>query len=321
MANLRYDSEFWQVFEPMAGLKGPAFEDPVSMRKATDSFLAERFTKVPRPDGVKETSHDVPSLDGTDIHVRRFVPSTLKDDGKPQRAAIYLHGGGMVMGSVELFKPMILNYAHNYEVQIFGVDYRLAPEHPAPAGVEDTFAVIQWLQKHAAEFNVDPTRIALFGASAGGGVAAGTALLARDKRLSPPLARLVLVYPMLDDRTTIDPDDALVKYISWSDQQNTMGWKAYLGGRERDQREDVSIYASPGRARRLDGLPPTYVDVGGLDLFAAECHAFVGKLITANNNVEFHLYPGLPHGFEGMAPLIRASRQAAENRKRVLADF
>lgn len=119
----------------------------------------------------------------------------------------------MVTRSVESFKPLILNYAHTYGIQIFGVDYRLAPEHPAPAGIEDTFAVAQWLQAHVEAFNVDLARIALFGASAGGGVAAGAALLARDKRLSPPIAWLVLLYPMLDDRTTIEPEKALERYL------------------------------------------------------------------------------------------------------------
>lgn len=305
----------------MAGIPRPVFNDPVTMRIAAEKFMSERFSKAPRPAGVVETEFEVTSLDGTKISVRRFVPTTLEDTAKPQRAAVYVHGGGMILGSVELFKPMILNYAHNFEIVIFAIDYRLAPEHPAPAGVEDTFAVVQWLQTHAGELNVDPTRIALFGVSAGGGVATGAALLARDRELSPPIARLVLVYPMLDDRTTIEPENPLVKYLGWSDHQNKVGWKAYLGGRERDQRDDVSIYAVPGRAESLEGLPPTYVDVGGFDLFADECLAFVRKLTRANNSVEFHLYPGLPHGFEGVAPLIRASKQALENRKRALADF
>ncbi|KAH6654397.1 triacylglycerol lipase [Truncatella angustata] len=321
MENLRYDPEFWQVFEPMAGYPVPTFDDPVAARTATEKTLGELFKQVPRPAGVAETSYEVESLDGFKIPVTRFVPSALKDVTKPQRAVIYLHGGWMVMGSVELFKPLVLNYAHNYNIQIFGVDYRLGPEDPAPAGVEDTYAVVKWLQNRADEFNIDPARIALFGASAGGGVAVGASLFARDKGLSPPLARLVIIYPMLDDRTSLDPENVLTKYVGPSDSLNKLGWKAYLGGRERDERDDVSIYMSPGRAENLEGLPPTYVDIGGFDLFASECVEFVRKLTAANNSVEFHLYPGVPHGWEGIAPLIRASKQAAENRKRVLGDF
>lgn len=321
MTELKYDPDFWEVFQPMAGAPTPVYDDPVVMRGVAEKFLEQRFAKIPRPADIEETKYEIDSLDGAKISLTRFLPSALNDAAKPQRAVIYVHGGGMVLGSVELFKAVILNFTHNCEVQIFAVDYRLAPEHPAPAAVEDTFAVIQWLQSHSEEFNVDPARIGLFGASAGGGIAAGAALLARDKGLNPPIARLVLAYPMLDDRTSLAPENALTKYVTWTDQQNKLGWKAYLGGRERDQRDDVSIYASPGRAESLEGLPPTYVDVGGFDLFVEDSVAFVRKLAKANNSVEFHLYPGLIHGFEGVAPLIRASKEAAANRKRVLTDF
>lgn len=321
MDELKYDPEFWQVFEPMANIPRPSFDDPVVMRKATEVFMRERLSKAPQPEGITETTHEVSSLDGTNISVTRFVPSAAKNGADPQRAAIYIHGGGMIMGSVDLFKPVILNYAHDYEIQIFAVSWRLAPEFPAPAGIEDTYATIQWLQAHAKEFGIDPARIGLLGHSAGGGVAAGTALYARDKGLNPPLARLVLVYPMLDDRTSLDPSNPLNRYLGWSDRLNKMGWKAYLGGRDWGQRDDVSIYAAPGRAESLEGLPPTYIDVGGFDLFAEECLAFATKLTRANNSVEMHLYPGLPHGFEGVAPLIRAATEAALNRKRAMSDF
>ncbi|KAK9771129.1 putative Triacylglycerol lipase [Seiridium cardinale] len=321
MADLKYDPEFWQIIEPIAGQSLPVFDDPVAMRKAMETTLGQQLKEVPVPAGVVETAYEVGSLDGTAISVRRFVPSALKNVTKPQRAVIFVHGGGLVLGSVELFKPEIMKNAHDYEVQIFGVDYRLAPENPAPAAVEDTYAVIQWLQAHAEELNIDPARIGLWGVSAGGGIAAGATLFARDKGLTHPLARLVLIYPMLDDRSTVEPSNPLTRYLYWADWQNKLGWKAYLGGRERDQRDDVSIYAAPGRAESLEGLPPTYMEVTGFDLFAGECLAFAGKLSKANNSVEFHLYPGLPHFFDGMAPMIRVTKAATENRKRVLTDY
>ncbi|KAI1878158.1 uncharacterized protein JN550_000340 [Neoarthrinium moseri] len=322
MADLKYDTEFWGVIGHLiAGAKSPDFDDHIALRMHMEEVSRQLFQHVPRPAGVSETKYDIVSLDGTNIALHRFAPDSLKNATSPQRAVIYLHAGGMIMGSIDMFKPQIENDAVLNEVQFFGVEYRLAPEHPAPAALEDTYAAIQWIQANAKELNVDPARIALMGHSAGGGIAAGTALMARDKGLSPPLARLVLIYPMLDDRTTLESGNVLGKYLTWTSQNNDIGWKAYLGGRERGNRADVSIYAAPGRAENLEGLPPTYLEIGGLDLFKAENIAFAGKLATANNGVEFHLYAGLVHGWDGIAPTIRAFKQAAENRKRVLADF
>ncbi|KAI0128970.1 Alpha/Beta hydrolase protein [Xylariales sp. AK1849] len=322
MTELKYDPEFWEIFKAFVGLESPTFDDPVAFRNYHEKPLGERFKKVPRQGDITETKHEVTSADGTKIIVHRFMPRAVRDATTPQRAIVYIHGGGMICGSVELFRPLIEGFAARCEVQLFAVEYRLAPEHPAPAGVEDTYAALKWLQANSNELNIDPARVGLMGSSAGGGIATGAALMARDNGLRHPLARLVLLYPMLDDRTTLNPEDPFNKVLTWNVQTNDMGWKAYLGGRDRDQRgDDVSIYAAPSRAESLHGLPPTYIDVGGFDLFVDEDIAFAGKLAKANNSVELHVYPGLIHGWEGVAPLIRASKEAAANRKRVLTDF
>ncbi|KAH8668841.1 Alpha/Beta hydrolase protein [Xylariales sp. PMI_506] len=181
---------------------------------------------------------------------------------------VYVYGGGLIAGKAADWKRMIENGHAQNDVQMFIVGYRLAPEFPFPQPMEDVYAAIKWLQANAELFNINPARIGLF--------SRGAALKARDGGLNPPLAKLMLVYPMLDDRTSWPSDHPLIPYLTWPVYLNDLGWKSYLGGRGGEQRgSDVSIYAVPGRAEDLSGLPPTYVDVGGLDLFLAESVAFV----------------------------------------------
>lgn len=156
------------------------------------------------------------------------------------------------------------------------------------------------------------------GESAGGGIAAGVALMARDKKLSPPLAKQILVYPMLDYKNT-KPVPSLAKYYIWTEESNLTGWTALLG--DRIEAGDVSHYASPTYAKDLSGLPSTYVDCGTLDLFRDEDTDYVRRLAAANVDVEYHLYPGVPHAFEMLAPSITLTQQSNANRMRALKSF
>jgi acetyl esterase/lipase len=186
--------------------------------------------------------------------------------------------------------------------------------------VEDCYAGLTWLHANAQKFNVDPTRIAVKGESAGGGLAAGVALMARDKNLSPPLAKQILIYPMLDDRTK--EDAALVPFASWSYVDNVTGWTALLGANKAGKAEaDVPIYCAPARAKSLKGLPSTYIDVGTLDIFRDEDIEYAQRLAKENIDVEFHLYPGLPHAFELTGAKTNATKRALENRMRAMMSF
>lgn len=184
--------------------------------------------------------------------------------------------------------------------------------------MEDCYSALLWLQEHAAEHNVDPARIAVMGQSAGGGIAAGVALMARDKGLSPPLAKQILVYPMLDYKNT-KPVPSLSKYLVWTEESNLTGWAALLG--DRIESGDVSHYASPFYAKDVTGLPSTYMDCGTLDLFRDEDTEYCRRLAAADIDVEYHLYPGVPHAFEALAPSITITQQAAANRMRALKSF
>jgi acetyl esterase/lipase len=199
-------------------------------------------------------------------------------------------------------------------VPLLAVDYRLAPEHPHPGPVEDCYAGLAWLAEHAGELGVDPGRIALLGESAGGGLAAAAALLARDRGLA--VARQILIYPMLDDRTTA-PDPALAPFALWTYDDNYTGWHALLG--DKTGTADVPASAAPARAADLAGLPAAYIEVGELDIFRDEDIEYARRLAAAGVSVELHVHPGCPHGFELTAPDSAVARRARADRLRALA--
>jgi acetyl esterase/lipase len=255
------------------------------------------------------TSDDELVRDGARIGLRWYV----RDGTQSGSAFVYLHGGGMICGSVDLYDPVVAAYVGATGVPMLAVDYRVAPEHPHPTPVEDCFAGLGWLHDHAEGLGIDPDRIAIMGDSGGGGLAAGVALLARDR--GTPLARQVLVYPMLDDRN-ITPDPELVPFAAWTYDSNRIGWSALLG--DSTGGDDVSSYAAPARAQDLSGLAPAYVEVGELDIFRDEDIDYARRLAAAGVSVELHVHPGAPHGFDRIAPYSGLVRRAMADRFRVL---
>lgn len=306
--------------EPASALERRALVDPMLAR-------ALQSIPVPAPEEIVESKTEIKTSDGSaTITVTRFATPEQRRAGAgggspaPAPAILYVHGGGMIGGSVEIWRPHCLRTTAAVGVQVFAVGYRLAPESPAPGPVRDCWAALAWLSAGAAPMGVDPARIVLWGESAGGGIAAGAALLARDAGLRPPLAKQVLVYPMLDDRTRFGEDWPLRDYLFWSERDNEMGWSALLGEDKAGREEaDISIYDAPGRAgvEDLAGLPSTYIDVGSLDLFYREDLSFAQRLLDANVEVEFHSYPGVPHAFEALGPSA-VLKTSLENRKRAV---
>ncbi|MGV0795259.1 alpha/beta hydrolase, partial [Mycolicibacterium sp. XJ1819] len=264
--------------------------------------------------GVDTERHSLTTADGATLGLTWYHPSGV---GGPGSAALYLHGGGMIFGLEHVgafYDLAVREYVAGSRVPMLLVDYRVAPEHPDPTPVEDCYAALRWLADNAATLGVDPGRLAVMGDSAGGGLAAGVCLMARD-RGGPTVAQQVLIYPMLDDRPTT-PDARLAPFLTWSYDDNVTGWGALLG--ENAGGDAVSPYAAPARADDLSGLPDTYLDVGDLDIFRNEDLDYARRLADAGVPTELHVYPGCPHAFEALASGAEVSRRVFGDRVRRL---
>jgi acetyl esterase/lipase len=270
------------------------------------SFTAENLDQIramvremgaaarqPTPPEVEVFERHIPGPAGApDVRVVISAPKT-RLDGRP--AILHIHGGGYVMGAPEGGLATDAAYVVQLGAVVVSVDYRLAPETPHPGPVEDCYAALAWLHANAEMLGVDPGRVAISGESAGGGLAAGLALLSRD-RGEYPIAFQHLIFPMLDDRTATDADPSpyLGQYV-WTRDDNVFGWTALLG--QAPGGPDVSPYAAAARAGDVAGLPPTYMICGALDLFIEENLEYARRLIRAGVPTELHVYPGAPHAF------------------------
>jgi len=228
------------------------------------------------------------------VGVRLYRPSASAGPGP---ALLWIHGGGYVIGHPGQDDQLCRRYAERLGVTVASVDYRLAPEHAYPAPVEDCYAALTWL---AALPSVDAGRVAIGGASAGGGLAAALTLLAADRGEVAPAAQL-LVYPMLDDRTVRREGLDNPGLRLWNQTSNKFGWSAYLG----DADPEVAV---PARRTDLRGLPPTWMGVGTLDLFHDEDLAYAERLKAAGVPCEVEVVKGAFHGFDGIVPKAEVSQ-------------
>jgi acetyl esterase/lipase len=236
------------------------------------------------------------------LRLRVYAPP----ESRPARPWIYwIHGGGYISGSALAVDPRLNRWAETLDCVVVAVEYRLAPEHPYPVPLEDCYAGLCWAVGAAGRLGLDPARGVLAGSSAGGGLAAAVALLARD-RGGPALTGQILIYPMLDDRQATVSRQFEAAPV-WGRSANELGWRAYLG--RAGHQGDVPGYAAPARAADLAGLPPAFVAVGGADLFRDESIAYAARLLEAGVEAELHVYPGAPHGFEILAPAAGVSRR------------
>ena len=273
--------------------------------------LREAMSGMPTPPepppSIERYDVVVPDPDGMwDPTVRVYRP---RDASGPLPCLVWIHGGGYMFGSALQDDPRLSRWAEEAPCVVVSVEYRLAPEHPYPAPLDDCYVSLRWVHEHAAELGVDPARIAIGGASAGGGLAAGLGLLARD-RAEVPLIFQLLIYPMIDDRN-VSRSSQIVKAPIWSRQANLLGWHAYLG--HEPGQDDEPIYAVPARADDLSGLPSTWIGVGSLDVFRDEDIHYALGLLGAGIATELHVYPGAPHGFESIVPTAAIAIQCGRD--------
>ena len=225
----------------------------------------------------------------------RVVIVRPRERASLEPAILHFHGGGYVAGLPEMARATVASFAGEVGAVVVSVDYRLAPETRFPGALEDCYAALAWLHANAGDLGVDPARIAVTGDSAGGGLAAGLALLARDRH-EYGIAFQHLVFPALDDRTAVRTDlSPLVGEFIWTQASNVYAWTSLLG--EPPGGPHVSPYAAPARAEDLARLPPACIQVGGLDLFVDESVDYARRLAVAGVPCELHVYPGAPHGF------------------------
>ena len=226
---------------------------------------------------------------------------------------IYLiHGGGMVGGSRWSVAPMLVEWVLKYDAVAAAVEFRLAPDFPDPVPVDDCYAGLEWFTGRADEFGFDPRRLLIGGQSAGGGLSAGTTLLARDRGRPMPAA-LLLMWPMLDDRNQTVSAHQIDGVGIWDRTSNQTGWTALLG--DRRGTADVSIYAAPARATDLSGLPPAYIEAGSAEVFRDEAVAFASGIWEAGGSAEVHIWAGGFHGFQTIVPTAALSQTAVETRE------
>ncbi|WP_326731746.1 alpha/beta hydrolase [Streptomyces phaeochromogenes] len=227
-------------------------------------------------------------------------------------AGIYVtHGGGMIGGDNRAGIDNFLDWVVELGVVLVSVEYRLAPEHPDPAPVEDCYAGLVWTGEHAEELGIDPARLLVVGGSAGGGLAAAMALMARD-RGGPPLIGQLLMCPMLDDRNETPSSHMLDGEGIWDRTSNLTGWTALLGDRRGGP--DVSSYAAPARERNLAGLPPAFIDVGEVEVFRDEAVDYATRIWQAGGSAELHIWPGAVHGFDQIFPQAAVSQVSISTR-------
>jgi len=284
---------------------------PLNITRENIVQVRAAMASRPRPPSavtVLEETTSVPSEDGdVPVHIYR------KSRSPSQPAVLWLHGGGYILGRADDERARII--AHALDCTVVSVDYRLAPEHPFPAALNDAFAALKWVVREAGILDIDPDRIAIGGASAGGGLSAGLALYSRDHG-GPPIRFQMLLYPMIDNLHDTESGQ-YENHPIWNQGTSFSAWEMYLGG---TPREAASPYAAAARATDLAGLPPAYVCVGSEDLFRDEDVEYARRLLAASVPCEVAVFPGLYHAGDTFVPRAAVSQRLQRSFLSALGD-
>jgi acetyl esterase/lipase len=309
-----FDPELAAALDTLLADRPPALTPDLIPLMRETSILPEVTDDDLRRGGTFEfEERSVPGLGGDpDISLLIVRPAAAT---RALGCLYHTHGGGMILGDNRSGIDSTLDWAEQFGLIVVSVEYRLAPETPHPGPIHDVYAGLLWTAAHAGELGFDPSRIVIAGGSAGGGLTAALALMARD-RGGPAVLGQMLMCPMLDDRNNTPSALQMAGLGIWDRTANRTGWGALLG--DAAGGPDVSPYAAPGRAQDLSGLPPAFIDVGSAETFRDEDVAFATRIWQAGGVAELHVWPGGFHGFDGMVPSATISQDAKAARVRWL---
>lgn len=286
---------------------GPVTRD--SLQAIRDAVQAMQAAVDTPPTKTSVSLRKIPARD-QELSLYIYQPENAPQNNP---ALLWIHGGGYIMGDAnDLMAPL---FAEQVACTVISVDYRLAPEHPFPAGPEDCYTAFLWVHENAAELGINPDRIAIGGQSAGAGMAAGVALMNRDQKGPEPFFQYLL-YPMLDNLHDT-PSGRLEHHVVWNRQISLNAWEMYLNG---TPPQDASPYASASRATDLSSLPPCFVVVGAQDLFRDECINYAQRMMVANVPVQLEVIPGMAHAGEVTIPQALVSQRMQKSYLQALRD-
>ncbi|MFT4305734.1 MAG: alpha/beta hydrolase [Microbacterium sp.] len=314
-----FDPELVPALEAIAAAGTPPLSRDTLPREGTDTMFP-RNDEVIGDRAIDAEDRVIPGPAGApDLEVTIFRPRGREGEALP---AVYnIHGGGMIVGHRSWETGRVVDIVDELGVVGVNVEYRLAPEDPYPAGVEDCYAGFAWLAANAASLGVDPDRIVVMGGSAGGGFSAAVALLARDRR-GPRMAGQLLLCPMLDNTNTTVSSLQYDGIGTWQRDMNLLAWSCVLGDGLAHS-ADAPAYAAPSRARDLSGLPPAFIEVGAAEMFRDEDVDYATRIWATGGQAELHVWAGGCHGFDIYMPDAQITRAALAARsswlRRVLA--
>jgi acetyl esterase/lipase len=300
-----YDPELAPVLEYLPSL---SIADVAASRAGFAQMIAELNTDLDTS-AVEVSERQIPGPAGApELTVRVYTPLGL---GAPAPGLLFIHGGGFVIGNLESEHGSCLALCRQLGIVLVSVDYRLAPETPYPGALDDCYAALAWMHENSAALQIDRVRTGVIGQSAGAGLAAATALVARDRK-GPPICFQYLGIPELDDRLATPSMQQFVDTPMWNRPNAELSWDYYLGPGLQRGAPDVPAYAAPARAENLSGLPPAYVTTMEFDPLRDEGVLYALKLMQAGVATELHCYPGTFHGSSLVASAQVSQREAAD---------
>ena len=300
-----------ELVGPLAGIMeatdGFSLRDIPATRAMLAGMLEAMAAEAPPFPGVHAEDRLL-EFEGQAAKVRIYEPD-FADPGSP--VLLWMHPGGYVIGSIAMDDMLCRQISKAAGCHVVSVEYRLAPEHPYPAALDDCFTALQWLHHEGTQIGINRKQIAVGGSSAGGGLAAALCLRARDEGEAKPCFQL-LIYPALNDRNIEQVSDTVPENLFWSRENALIGWQAYLEGKQGS--DDVPAYAAAIRAEDFSGLPPTHIACGALDMFVRDCTDYANALIDAGVATSLSIYPGAFHAFDAFAPDAKVSKRLVAGR-------